>query len=168
MEFRAHRNYFRRKIRFQKFGLLKNIPSQKKFMKVRFKIYFLIVLLVIIVIQLIRFEENEDRVGISLGIFINCIAIFGIVVKILLNTIFPILVLNDEGMKFFDSKLIKWTEVKMIRVKKNDELAELLYITKTNSKVIIKKIRSDYFPNLPMYCKSFFEKYKARKYKRIV
>lgn len=160
MEFCREKISLRKTERFYKFGSLKKIPTKKIFRSSKEHFLLLILFLIIIFLLTQRIKHVEDSVRMSLGIFILSIFAFGFAVKLILSLLFPIIVLNEKGIKLIGSKPIRWAEVRRIKVKYNLNFEQVIYITTINSKLIIKNIIPDHFPQLHLYCRSFLRKYK--------
>ena len=150
----------RKSKRDKRFGILKKVPSRKSFCRSKKYVELMITFLFVTGISIAVLYYNSDFLGLSLLIYLAVISLFGYAVKLTLSLLFPIVILNKTGIKFFNSKTIKWAEIKSIEVNSNSNLEQVVYITKFNSKLIKKNLEKDYFPGLHLYCRSFQRKYK--------
>lgn len=106
------------------------------------KLYFKItisVLLLSFALYRLQFSDEGHKIGVE--VYISLIGIFGLLVKIILGLIFPEIILDNEGIKFFGRKKILWKDIKNIKINENSEILKIS-IEKVNSKIIHEQYKN--------------------------
>lgn len=152
----------RRLKRFYKFRTLKNLPDRKVFRESRNYMKLIILFFIVTGVSLSVNYYTSDFLGLSLAAYMAAIVLFGYALKLTLSLLFPVVVLNKKGIQFFNSKAINWSEIKSIKVSKNKNAEQVVYLTKLDSKIIKKNLEDAYFPTLQIYARSFLRKYKTK------
>lgn len=165
MKFCREKIAYRKTQRLSKFRVLDEIPKKKIFRRSKEPFFLLILFLILIFYFSKRINHVEDAIGMSVSVFVSAIFAFGFAVKLILSLIFPIIVLNETGIKLIGDKIIRWDQIRTIKVKHNLNFEQVIYITKVNSKVIKKNIKPDNFSRLDLYCRSYLRKHKGLRIK---
>lgn len=152
----------RRSQRLYQFRTIKNLPNRKVFRESRKYAKLMILILIVTGISLTINYYTADFLRISLAVYVAVIALFGYLLKLTLSLLFPVVVLDRKGIKFFNSKAIIWSEIKSVKVSRNTNGNQVVYLTKSNSKVIKMNLGKIDFLTLQWYGRSFLRKYKKR------
>lgn len=90
---------------------------------------------VLLAYTLFRISTSDEQHKVAMDIVVAVISLFGLLVKIVLNLIFPQIQFDSKGIKFFGAKRIHWKEIKNIEVSTVNDDTRITIIKANNKKL---------------------------------
>jgi len=152
----------RRRERYFKFGVYKEIPTQKVFRQSGSLFWVILITTLILFFYIYRTNNSGKAYESAMGVVVYSIFIFGFLVKFILSLFFPELILNENGIKFIGKKSIDWKEIKKIKIAYNGVSKISVVIIKRNSKKISENLNLSNLYELRFLIRSFMKKYRLK------
>ena len=153
----------RRRERYFKFGVYKDIPTQKVFRQSGSLFWVILITTLILFFYIYRTNNSGKAYESAMGVVVYSIFIFGFLVKFILSLFFPELILNGNGIKFIGKKSIDWKEIKKIKIAYNGVSKISVVIIKRNSKKITESLSLSNLTEIKFFIRSFNRRYGTRK-----
>lgn len=150
----------RRRKRYFKFGVYKEIPIQKVFRQSGSLFWLILITTLILFFYIYRTNNTDKAYEPVMGVVVYSIFIFGFLVKFILSLFFPELILSENGIKFIGKKSIHWKEIKKIKIVSSDVSKIRVIIIKRNSKKISENLNLSNLYELRFFIRSFMKKYR--------
>lgn len=152
----------RRRERYFKFGVYKEIPTQKVFRQSGSLFWVILITTLILFFYIYRTNNSDQAYKPAMAVVVYSIFTFGLFVKFILSLFFPELILNEKGMKFIGKKSIDWKEIKKIKIVSSDVSKIRVIIIKRNSKKISENLNLSNLYELRFLIRSFMKKYRLK------
>lgn len=104
--------------------------------------FHFVVSIILIVYAIIRIKSSDEAHKDALDIYVSMIVVFGMIVQALLNFLFPLIVLNEKGIKLLGRKMIGWKEISKVDAVDIGEGHTKILICKINNTVIKDEFRN--------------------------
>ena len=153
----------RRRERYFKFGVYKDIPTQKVFRQSGSLFWVILITTLILFFYIYRTNNSGKAYESAMGVIVYTIFIFGFLVKFILSLFFPELILSETGIKFIGKKSIDWKEIKKIKIAYNGVSKISVVIIKRNSKKITESLSLSNLTEIKFFIRSFNRRYGTRK-----
>lgn len=153
----------KRRERFYKFAVYKEIPTKKVFRRSS-NLFWLIFIFSIVLFIFIYITNNSGQAHKpAMGVVGYSIFVLGFLVKFILSLFFPELILTENGIEILGEKFIAWNDIKKVRVNYNGNSKLLCTINKNNAKKNNANLNLSNLDELKFYIRSFMKKYRIRK-----
>ena len=163
MKFRKNILRLRKKERYSKFGIYKDIPKQKLFRQSRSFFWLILICSLALLFCIDRTNNSDNAYEPAMAVIVYSIFAFGYLVKFILSLFFPELILNEKGLKFLGRKLIDWKEIRKVKIDYGGNSKIMFIVTKNNSKKIIENLNLTNIDELKISMRSYLEKFCSKK-----
>lgn len=154
----------RRRERYFKFGVYKDIPTQKVFRQSGSLFWVILITTLILFFYIYRTNNSDQAYKPAMAVVVYSIFTFGLFVKFILSLFFPELILNEKGMKFLGRKFINWKEIRKVKIEYVGNSKIMFIVTKNNSKKIIVNLNLTNIANLKIYTRSYLKKFGSKRF----
>ncbi|MDO5615580.1 MAG: hypothetical protein Q4G16_05275 [Cruoricaptor ignavus] len=103
------------------------------------RILEIILSLLIALYAFIKIKTSDEAHKLAIDIFISIILVLGLVVKMTLSFILPLIEIDPSGIKFIGLKKIHWKEIKILEESVNNIK---IIIEKSNNKRIVESLKN--------------------------
>ncbi|MCD9853147.1 hypothetical protein LUD75_00395 [Epilithonimonas sp. JDS] len=163
MNFRKNILRLRKKERYSKFGIYKDIPKQKVFRQSRSLFWLILICSLALFFYIYRTNNSDKAYEPAMAVVVYSIFAFGYLIKFILNLFFPELILNEKGLKFLGRKLIDWKEIRKVKIDYGGNSKIMFVVTKNNSKKIIENLNLTNIDELKISMRSYLKKFCSKK-----
>jgi len=163
MNFRKNILRLRKKERYSKFGIYKDIPKQKVFRQSRSFFWLILICSLVLLFYIYKTNNSDEAYKPAMAVIVYSIFAFGYLIKFILSLFFPELILNEKGLKFLGRKLIDWREIRKVKIDYGVNSKIIFVVTKNNSKKIIENLNLTNIAELKIYMRSYLKKFVPKK-----
>jgi len=149
--------------RFYKFGVYKEIPTKKIFRRSSNLLWLILLFSIVLFVFLYKTNNSVQAHKPAMSVVFYSIFVLGLFIKFILSLLFPELILTEKGIKIIGEKNIDWNDIKKVKVSCNGNSKLNFIITKYNSKKITTNLNLSNLHELRFYIRSFMKKHRARK-----